>query len=92
MGRGVPVLSRCHGTHGTLVAAAAGVQEFYLENFVLELLWVMNPGLWGDGCQPDLGATGCGRSASMGKALSHSAGCEWCMVPSVCAARSSPSW
>lgn len=36
LGHGVPALLQCHGTHGTLVAAAAGVLEFYLENFVLE--------------------------------------------------------
>lgn len=44
LGHGVPALSHCRGTHSTLVAAAGGVLEFYLENFVLELLWVMNPG------------------------------------------------
>lgn len=37
LGRCVPALSHRHGTHGTLVAAAAaGVLEFCLENFVLE--------------------------------------------------------
>lgn len=37
LGRGVPALSRRHGTHSTSVAAAAAaVLEFCLENFVLE--------------------------------------------------------
>lgn len=33
---GVPALSHRHGTHGTSVAAAAGVLEFCLEKLVLE--------------------------------------------------------
>lgn len=43
-------------------------QELQLENFVLELLWVMNPRLWGDSCQPGPGAMGCRGSATMGEA------------------------
>lgn len=43
-------------------------QELWLENFVLELLWVMNPRSWGNGCQPVPGATGCGGSATVGEA------------------------
>lgn len=58
LGHGVLALSHYCSTHGTLVAAAAGVLEFYLENFVLKLLRVMNPGSWVDGCQPGLGQEG----------------------------------
>lgn len=47
-------------------------QELQLENFVLELLWVMNPRLWGDSCQPGPGATACGGSATMGEAAFRS--------------------
>lgn len=36
LGHGVPALSHRHGTHGTSVAAAAGVLEFCLEKLVLE--------------------------------------------------------
>lgn len=43
-------------------------QELQLENFTLELLWVMNPRSWGDSCQPGPRAVGCGESTAMGEA------------------------
>lgn len=59
LGHGVPALLHCHSTYSILVAvAAARVLEFYLENFVLKLLRIMNPGSWGDGCRPGLGQEG----------------------------------
>lgn len=43
-------------------------QELWLENFVLELLWVMNPHSWGDSCQPGPRAVGYRGSTTMGEA------------------------